>query len=124
MSGYSKDDPIATGQATNPVDIDQEIVQTRRYMHEGVDVISARKKAKDDTKAAYDKAFARAFIAAPCAQTEKRYHAELATTEERTAMEVADRAYWYAKDRADVYASELMALQGQRNTARRLYGGT
>lgn len=114
---------LESGQVLNPVDIEKEIHDVRRRMHNGVKVVSDADQRKKAAEAAYDKAFARAFIAAECPQTEKRYHAELATADERAERDQADVAYWYARKLAEKYAAELSALQSIGNWVNRMHGG-
>lgn len=64
-----------------------------------------------DADRLYDAAFARAYMAYSGPAHAKRYAAELETTEEREARDVADAAYRYTDRRTRAYQDELRSLQ-------------
>ena len=70
----------------------------------------------------YDRAFARSYIEAGGPAHERKYIAELATDEERTARDVADAAYRYADRTARAVETELRAWQSVGASVRQAYG--
>ena len=69
----------------------------------------------------YDRAYARAYMSAGGPQHERKYAAELATTDERRMRDVADAAYRFADRRAKALENELRALQSVGASTREAY---
>lgn len=108
-------------EVLNPVDVETALREVRHNIARGVRIVSDAEKVKREAQRTYDRAYARAFIAASCAQTEKRYHAELATVEERDALDEAEVAYSYARSRSRALSDELSALQSLGQSVRMMY---
>lgn len=105
----------------NPVDIEAAIRSCSDRIANGVKVCSDRYAAFLKADAAYDKAFARAYMAHPGPQTEKRYAAELATQKEREERDAADVAYRYADRQAKALESELRSWQSVGASVRAMF---
>lgn len=110
-----------TADVVNPVEVERALQKVRNDINRGVRIVSDAERAKREAQRTYDRAYAQAFIAATCAQTEKRYHAELATVAERDALDAAEVAYSYAKSRARALTDELSALQSLGQSVRTMY---
>lgn len=106
----------------NPVDVESAIRSCADRITAGVRVCSERYDAFLKADAAYDKAFARAYMGHQGPQTEKKYAAELATDRERAARDAADVAYRYADRQAKALESELRAWQSVGASVRSMYG--
>lgn len=111
-----------TADVVNPVDVERALQKVRNDINRGVRIVNDAERAKREAQRVYDRAYARAFIAAACPQTEKRYHAELATIAERDALDEAEVAYSYARSRARALSDELSALQSLGQSVRLMYG--
>lgn len=94
-----------------PVAIEQHIRELSNRIAKSAHVCNERYGAFMDTDRDYDKAFAQAYLGHDGPQAEKRYAAEVATTAEREARDVADAAYRYADRLSRALQSELMAYQ-------------
>lgn len=109
-------------EAYSPVSIEAAIRECANRIGKGVTICanaySAFLKADHD----YDRAFARSYIEANGAAHERKYIAELATDEERTARDLADAAYRYADRTARAVESELRAMQSVGASVRQAYG--
>ena len=111
-----------TADVANPVDIERALQKVRNDINRGVRIVNDAEKVKREAQRVYDRAYAKAFIAATCAQTEKRYHAELATVVERAALDEAEVAYSNARSRARALTDELSALQSLGSSVRMMFG--
>lgn len=105
----------------NPVDIETSIRNCSDRIANGVRVCSERYDAFLKADAAYDQAFARAYMAFQGPQAEKKYSAELATADERAARDAADVAYKYADRQAKALESELRSWQSVGASVRAMY---
>ena len=94
-----------------PVSIEEHIRGLSNRIAKSAHVCNERYGAFMDADRDYDKAFAQAYLGHDGPQAEKRYAAEVATTEEREARDVADAAYRYADRLSRALQSELMAYQ-------------
>lgn len=93
---------------------------SQRIAH-GVQVCDERYRQFMAADAAYDRAFARAYLAAEGPQMEKKYRAELATEVERDARDVADAAFRHADKLAKALENELRAWQSVGASIRAMY---
>lgn len=105
----------------NPVDIERRIRSISDEIARGVRVVSEAHARFLQADAEYDRAFAGAYMAHTGPAHEKKYAAELATREQRTARDAAEVAYSYAKDRANAYREELRAYQSVGASVREMY---
>lgn len=94
-----------------PVSIEEHIRGLSNRIAKSAHVCNERYGAFMDADRDYDKAFAQAYLGHDGPQAEKRYAAEVATTAEREARDVADAAYRYADRLSRALQSELMAYQ-------------
>lgn len=106
----------------NPVEIERSIRETAERIGNGVRVVSERYGAYLTAERAYDQSFARAYMAHEGPAHEKKYAAELATTQEREARDVADAAFRYADRTARALENELRAYQSIGASVRQMYG--
>lgn len=105
----------------NPVDIEASIRACADRITNGVRVCSDRYDAFLKADAAYDQAFARAYMGHDGPAHEKRYAAELDTVKQRAARDAADVAYRYADRQAKALESELRAWQSVGASVRSMY---
>lgn len=105
----------------NPAQIENAIRDTANRISNSVSVCAERYAAWLDADREYDRAFAAAYVEHEGPQTEKRYGAELATTREREARDIADASYRFADRRARALEAELRALQSVGASVRQAY---
>lgn len=113
---------VADGQVLNPVDVEQHIRTLVDDVAHGVRVVSERHAAKVRADHTYDHAYAKAYLDAPGPQTEKRYHAELATAQERAARDVAEVAWAHAQRQLRALEGALSAWQTLSKSVQQMYG--
>lgn len=106
----------------NPVDIENAIRETAERISNSVKVCSERYETFLTADREYDRAFAHAYMNADGPAHEKKYTAELATYDERSARDVADAAYRYADRLAKALDLELRAYQSIGASVRAMYG--
>jgi len=106
----------------NPVDLERQIRDCADRIATGVKVCSDAYAAFLDCDRSYDRAFAQAYMRHDGPQTEKKYAAEIATSEARAARDAADVAYRYADRTAKAVESQLRALQSVGASIRSMYG--
>lgn len=94
-----------------PVAVEEHIRKLSNRIGKSAGVCNARYSEYLTADRDYDRAFAQAYMAHDGAQAEKRYAAEVATTTEREARDVADAAYRYADRLSRALQAELMAYQ-------------
>ncbi len=100
-----------TADIFNPAEIERKIADVSNRIAQGVNLADEKYRAFLDADRLYDAAFARAYMAYSGPAHAKRYAAELETTEEREARDVADAAYRYTDRRTRAYQDELRSLQ-------------
>lgn len=105
----------------NPVDIERAIRDVSNDISKGVAIVSRAYAEYLQRDAAYDRAFARAYMAHKGPAHERKYAAELATDAERTARDTADVAYRYARDTAEALREKLRAYQSVGASVRATY---
>lgn len=106
----------------NPVEIEAAIRECATRISNGVIECSRRYETYLTALRTYDLAYARAYKRAEGPQHEKRYSAEIATTEEREARDVADAAYKFADRQSRALTEELKAWQSVGASVRMMYG--
>ena len=94
-----------------PVAVEQHIRELSTRIAKSASVCNERYSAYLTADREFDQAFAQAFLDHDGAQGEKKYAAEVATTDEREARDIADAAYMYADRLAKALQSELLAYQ-------------
>jgi hypothetical protein len=105
----------------NPADIEETIRTISERISRSVTVCSQRYTAWKQADQAYDKAYAIAYMEHQGPAHEKKYAAELATEDERTARDAADAAYRYADRQAKALEAELRAYQSIGASVRGMY---
>ena len=95
----------------SPVKIEQHILGLTGRIAKSASVCNDRYSEFLAADREYDRAYAQAFMDHEGAQGEKRYAAEIATTEKREARDVADAAHRYADRLSKALQSELVAYQ-------------
>lgn len=108
----------------NPVDVERAIMELSNDIAKGVRVVSDALEAFKTAGREYDLAYAKAFMAYQGPAHSKRYAADLATADERRAMDVAEVAYKYAASRAKSLEAELSASQSVMRSVTGMYGAT
>ena len=113
----------------NPVEIEQAIRNCANRIANSVTVCGRAYDRWLTAQRTYDRAFAQAYLAATDPKTGKdapahmrKYLAELATQEERAAMDVADAAYRFAERTSKAITEELRAWQSVGASVRTMYG--
>lgn len=101
---------MSTDELT-PVMLERHILGLSNRIAKSAGECNTRYRAFLDADREYDRAYAQAFMDHEGAQGEKRYAAELATTDERAARDVADAAHRYADRLSKALQSELLAYQ-------------
>ena len=94
-----------------PVAIERHILDLSNRIAKSASVCNQRYGAFLDADREFDRAFAQAYLDHDGPQAEKRYAAELATTAEREARDVADAANRYSDRLSKALQSELLAYQ-------------
>lgn len=91
--------------------LEQHILKLSNRIARSAEVCNSRYSEFLTADRAYDRAYAQAFMDHDGAQGEKKYAAEIATTEERESRDVADAAHRYADRLSKALQSELLAYQ-------------
>lgn len=106
----------------NPADVEQAIREAVDTVAEGVNVVTKRLSDYRSAEAAYDLAYAAAYMAHKGPAHEKKYAAEIETAEERQARDVAEVAFKYADRRCRAAESTLSAYQTISKSVTAMYG--
>lgn len=105
----------------NPVAVEQKILELSNRIARSAGICNDRYVAKNDAEEAYTRAYAHAYLEHQGPQQEKRYAADLACTEQKHELNVADAAYRYADRLAKALESELMAYQSVARSVGRMF---
>jgi nucleotide-binding universal stress UspA family protein len=107
----------------SPVAVEAAIRECSNRIAKGVAVCADRQSALLRAEHAYDVAYARAYLeAADQPAHARKYIAELATAEERSARDVAEVAYRHAERQAKALDSELRSWQSINASIRTQFG--
>jgi len=106
----------------NPVVVEEKIAVISNRIANSVTTCSNAYRDFMKADLEYDRAYAKAYLDHDGPQTEKKYAAELATYDERSARDVADVAYRYADRLARALEAELRAMQSIGASIRMQYG--
>lgn len=98
-------------EPVNPVDVERAIRDVVNEIGLGVRTVSNALEAYRAAERAYDRAFAREYMAFSGPAHERKYAAELATQDEREARDVAEVAWRYAERVAKSQENELSGWQ-------------
>ena len=105
----------------NPVAIEQRIRDISSRIAKSAGVCNERYIAVLQTDHTYEQAYARAYMSHAGPAHEKKYAAELATSQERLDRDAADAGYRYADRLAKALESELRAYQSIGASVRAMY---
>lgn len=105
----------------NPASVEAAIYEAAQRIAKGVTICSAAYGSFLQADAAYDRAFAVAYLNAEGPAHERRYRAELESVIERTARDVADAAYRLTDRTNKAIQSELDALRSIGTSVRQAY---
>lgn len=107
----------------NPVDLETKIQEISRRIHEGVKVVTAAERDARERRRFYDLAYAKAYMAHDGPAHERKHAAEIATTEQRAHVDVAEVAFRHAERTARALENELRATQSIGASIRAMYAG-
>jgi hypothetical protein len=108
-------------EVLNPADLEAKIQEISRRIHEGVKVVTAAERDAREQRRLYDLAYARAYMAHEGPAHERRYAAEIATTDDRNTVDVAEVAFKHAERTARALENELRATQSIGASIRQMY---
>jgi hypothetical protein len=107
----------------NPVEVERVIRETSNEIAGNVRVVSEAEREARRQRVLYDRAYAHAYLAAQGPAHEKKYRAEIATSDERDRMEVADLAYRHSERQAKALEAKLRAYQSVGASIRSMFHG-
>lgn len=110
-------------EVLNPADLEKHIQEIARCIHDGVKVVTAAEREAREKRRLYDLAYAMAYTAHDGPAHERKYRAEIATTGDRDAAEVAEVAFRHAERTARALENELRATQSIGASIRSMYAG-
>jgi len=110
-------------EVLNPADIEAKIQEISRRIHEGVKVVTNAERDAREKRRLYDHAFAQAYMKHDGPAHEKRYAAEVETTDRRAAAEDAEVVFKHAERTARALENELRATQSVGASVRSMYAG-
>lgn len=106
----------------NPVTVEQQVMEVLNRISNGIRIRSEAYQAWLDADRAFDQAFAKAYVSSLGPAHQLKYAAELATSQERMARDVADVVYRDAERRGKALEAELSALQSILKSILATYG--
>lgn len=105
----------------NPVDLEQQIVDIKNRVHNGVKIFSEKHAAFLKAETEYEHAESQAFLDHDGPQTEKRHAARVSAYEQRKALDLAKVEFRYTEKKIDAYMAELSALQNLNKGVRAMF---
>ena len=106
----------------NPVQVEQRILKLSNLIAEGVKQVTDHLRAYRQADAEYDRAKARAQLAAEGKTVaDREAEVELATVTERDARDVAEVAYSHVNRRVKAFEKELDAIRSIGANVRQMY---
>lgn len=105
----------------NPADIEKHIQEISRRIHRGVEVVTAAERDAREQRRLYDLAYAKAYMGHDGPAHEKKFAAEVATTDARSTVDVAEVAFRHAERTARALENELRATQSIGASIRQMY---
>lgn len=105
----------------NPVEVEQTIFEISNEIAKGVSIVTEREKVYMEAKRVFDRAEARAVIAAKGTVLEKKAQVELAVIAERDAMDAAYVVWRFADRRAKALNLQLDAVRSIGTSVRAMY---
>lgn len=94
-----------------PLDVERELVELVSRLDKAPGIIRDYHNQLRTARAEFKKAYAVAYAAATGTQMDKKFAAELATTDLQNALDEAEIAYKYVCDTQDALRTKLRALQ-------------
>lgn len=121
MNHAGEDDYV---EPLSPEQVEAAINQVRQNISRGVRIVSAAEREARAAAAAFDRAYAHAYLDHPGPAHEKRYAAEVdpGVVRARDARDVAQLAYRHAERVADALQAELRAYQSINKSVTSMYG--
>src|SRR5437660_299719 len=110
-------------EVLNPADLEKAIQEISRRIHNGVRVVTDAETNAREKRRLYDHAYALAYIQHEGPAHEKRYAAEVSTTEQRKKAEDAEVVFRHAERNARALENELRATQSTGASIRAMYAG-
>jgi hypothetical protein len=107
----------------NPADLEAKIQEISRRIHDGVRVVTNAERDAREKRRVYDHAYAQAYMQHTGPAHEKRYAAEVETTEKRGVAEDAEVVFRHAERTARALENELRATQSIGASVRAMYQG-
>lgn len=105
----------------NPVDLEATIQKISRRIHDGVKIVTDAERTAREKRRLYDRAYAVAYMDHSGPAHEKRYAAEVKTTDDRAAAEDAEVVFRHAERTARALENELRATQSIGASIRAMY---
>lgn len=105
----------------NPITIEDELRNLITWITQAVTTNHHAYLAKAAADHAYRVAYARAYVAAPGPQQEKRFRADLETIAEAEARDIAEAAHRYALDKHRALRDRLEAVRSIGASVREAY---
>lgn len=106
----------------NPVEVERRILEISNRIAKSAAICDERYRKWQYAEHVYELAYAKAFVSADCAQTEKKHRAILATEKEHEDMIIAEASYRYSDRLAKALQAELMAYQSVNRSVLATYG--
>lgn len=111
-------------QVLTPEQIEKGIAEIARRLYLSIKVSDDAEEAARRASRHYDRAYAEAFLAAGGSQYARKYVAELATLDERDALDVAELAFRHAQREGRRLEQALSALQSINKSMVAMYGAS
>ncbi|MEV1294486.1 hypothetical protein [Pseudonocardia sp. NPDC049635] len=105
----------------NPVESEAAIRKVARMIWTGVRVVTDAEEKFQEKEAAYERAFARAYMEYRGPAHAKKYAATLATEQERWERDVAERAFNHARNLQKAKLVSLDAVRSVNTSVREMY---
>ena len=113
-------------KVADPFEVEKFIEQTKDALGDAVMIMDGAEQAMDEARRDYDKAFAKALLAAPGPQYQRTAAATLddEVDKAKEAYDIAKRAFHYAERESKSLEKELFAWQSILNSVRATYNAT
>jgi|SRR5271165_251528 len=110
----------------DPTEVEGFVEQTKDALGDAVVIMDNAEKAMDETRRAYDRAFAGAILNAPGPQYQRTAIAALddEVDKAKEAYEIAKRAFHYAERESKSLEKELFAWQSILNSVKSMWNAT
>lgn len=110
----------------DPAEVERFIEETKDALGDAVMIMDGSEKEMDERRREYDKAYARALLAAPGPQYQRQAHATLNDDVDKAkeAYDIAKRAFHYAERENRSLEKELYAWQSILNSVKATWNAT